>query len=1141
MSKQRLVRVIAVLLFISLFLVAFNEVNSNLDAMKESILYDHTYQMDVDYHSIIDSYHNFTDMIFDLYINQPEVLDLFSAGLKAESPEKQNIYRKELYNYLLPMYQKLHLNNFRQLHFHDAASNSYLRFHRPETFGDSLVGIRDTVTYVNSEHLPVAAFEEGRIYNGYRFVYPLTKDGEHLGSVEVSIAISKILDLMITGEDDKNFFIIRKDTVENKVFDEELYNYNLWNVSDDFYVETESVNGEFDASLLSDEVVSDLEQLLADTPATETEELLFSLALEDGSILSVHGIENMHGDSSGYLLNVSGSTELNTIRTTKIVYHLTLSLSFLLLILIYMAVEMWTKRLNRKNKTLEELQHIGKMGSWELDLKKDRLSWSKEIYHIFGIEPKDFKATYEAFLEFVHPDDRKMVDETFQSALEHGESYTIRHRIIRHDGSLLYVDEICDFEYDTKGKLVRSLGTVRDVTDLVAYEKAITEKNNQLETAQKIARIGYYTFNVSDGSLSWSPEMYSFFGKDPRSYSPEYEDAFSLLHPDDREKVEKDLAEGMENKAAFETRYRIIREDGILLYIVGNTDFEYDTEGNVTAVVGTLHDITPIARYEQEIQDKNSILTQAQQVAKLGYWNYDFVQNKAEWSTDLFIMFGLDPETDEPSLATYLSVIHPDDLEEVKQLVENTNDSARITHRHRILKKDGSVLYVQAVVQIDLENGKPSRSVGTFLDITDIVEKENQLKRMRDKLESVVNKVPDIIYSCSKSHDRAITYVNDAVEQMTGYRANEFMEEGRTMLSIIHPDDQERITEEIERAVSANQVYRIDYRIITTEGETLYVQDIGQQNVNEEGELILEGSITDVSLHKDLTGRMRKFLDYQDNIVILSDGEQLLFGNRKFFHYTGFDDLGSFKEKHECICELFVEDEHVFHQNSQKEDESSWIESLQNLKESERIVAMKDLGGTQHTFAVTINAFDASMFLITFTDISENFSDKIRFRQDSLVDPLTGVHNRKFFSEHISGIIADYEAEGHAAGLIIIDIDNFKSINDTYGHDTGDVILKQLADILSHHIRGNDELIRWGGDEFVIIADTKNEEGLRLLAENLREQMHLADFAPLEKLTCSFGYAVHAGKNVEQTFKKADRALYQAKENGRDRVEGFHS
>jgi PAS domain S-box-containing protein len=154
--------------------------------------------------------------------------------------------------------------------------------------------------------------------------------------------------------------------------------------------------------------------------------------------------------------------------------------------------------LRESEERLNRSQKIAHLGSWELDVVNNRLTWSDEVYRIFGLKPQKFKATYEAFLERVHPDDRKAVDEAYSGSLREGrDTYEIEHRVVRKStGEIRYVHEKCEHIREKSGKIIRSIGMVHDITELkiaeedlekmnAILEKKITERTAELTEANK--------------------------------------------------------------------------------------------------------------------------------------------------------------------------------------------------------------------------------------------------------------------------------------------------------------------------------------------------------------------------------------------------------------------------------------------------------------------------------------------------------------------------------------------------------------------------------------------------------------------------------------------------------------------------------
>ncbi len=130
---------------------------------------------------------------------------------------------------------------------------------------------------------------------------------------------------------------------------------------------------------------------------------------------------------------------------------------------------------------LNDAQHIAQVGSWELDLTDNVLIWSDEIYHLFEIDKERFGATYEAFLNAIHPEDRDAVNRAYVRSLHTREGYEMTHRLLMPDGRLKYVIERCASYFDSNNKAIRSVGTVQDVTALKQTELALKQLNEELE------------------------------------------------------------------------------------------------------------------------------------------------------------------------------------------------------------------------------------------------------------------------------------------------------------------------------------------------------------------------------------------------------------------------------------------------------------------------------------------------------------------------------------------------------------------------------------------------------------------------------------------------------------------------------------
>lgn len=157
-----------------------------------------------------------------------------------------------------------------------------------------------------------------------------------------------------------------------------------------------------------------------------------------------------------------------------------------------------------------------------------------------------------------------------------------------------------------------------------------------------------------------------------------------------------------------------------------------------------------------------------------------------------------------------------------------------------------------------------------------------------------------------------------------------------------------------------------------------------------------------------------------------------------------------------------------------------------------------------------------------------------------IYDPLTQIGNRKHIEVKINSALQEYEQMHFHFGLLFIDIDHFKSINDTYGHLTGDKVLRAVANTLRHNLRESDTCGRWGGDEFLVLIFNIDNETLKGIAEILRslvEQTIVANDKGQPKVTISIGATlVRNGDTLESLIARADKTMYESKTNGRNYV-----
>jgi GGDEF domain-containing protein len=300
-------KVRVILLFLLLFLVlsTYLLVVYGFIRNREAIIQTYENQFINEYRTIQGIYGDMADSIYHLNINTPDILSLLAVDPSGKDEARDNLYHE-----LSDLYRQIQKYNFRQLHFHEKDNHSLLRFHRPDKYGDDLTGVRYSVEYVNRNREYISGFEEGRIFNGFRYVYPLEYGDEHIGSVEISISMKTVIDRLHDLFGKRVQFILKREVVEEKVFDDELENYVPWKPDERFVLDRAIA----ETSIFSDEFCSEygdkLREMLTDHIDSQVP---FSLTVRfenEKSLLNFIPVENFQGRTVGWLFSLNSHDSL---------------------------------------------------------------------------------------------------------------------------------------------------------------------------------------------------------------------------------------------------------------------------------------------------------------------------------------------------------------------------------------------------------------------------------------------------------------------------------------------------------------------------------------------------------------------------------------------------------------------------------------------------------------------------------------------------------------------------------------------------------------------------------------------------------------------------------------------------------------
>ncbi len=270
-----------------------------------------------------------TDAVFYSLIQNDKILSLFARASGAGEPERTRI-RKKLLSRLQAPYNVLHDTlQVRQLHFHLPDNTSFLRFHRPDKYGDDLTKIRESVRLANSTKRFVSGFEEGKIFNGFRYVYPLFYENSHIGSVEISLPFGSMKQMLNSVYNVRYDFIIKGSVVHKKVFDDEMDNYRIAPYYPGYMIETHGQPATEDIGFMRRAMKENVKGRLDQENSFVMDR--FCTKSQKQCIATFLSIKNMKNEHTAYLIAMEESDAITILKDRFVFQALLLSFIFAVL------------------------------------------------------------------------------------------------------------------------------------------------------------------------------------------------------------------------------------------------------------------------------------------------------------------------------------------------------------------------------------------------------------------------------------------------------------------------------------------------------------------------------------------------------------------------------------------------------------------------------------------------------------------------------------------------------------------------------------------------------------------------------------------------------------------------------------------
>jgi len=392
----------------------------------------------------------------------------------------------------------------------------------------------------------------------------------------------------------------------------------------------------------------------------------------------------------------------------------------------------------------------------------------------------------------------------------------------------------------------------------------------------------------------------------------------------------------------------------------------------------------------------------------------------------------------------------------------------------------------------------------------------------------------DSVVITSKPPKENFLYINEAFKKQTLYSETDLL--GKTPRILQGEKTDKNVLAKLKSTLSKDKIfqgvatnYRKDGSVYTTK---CYISSLK----NPKGEIVAyisyQKEITQNIFDNDRASMFAQLLNLSDQEMFITDlSGKIVHVNDAFTKITGFSRDEAIGQNPSIL-------------KSGKHPKSFYTHMFETLLQNKPFKAIftnrKRHDGIYYIQKTIIPISDKHGNLKFYASIGQDITKLLKesniFKEQASRDKLTGLYNRLKYDEIMKRKMNEYKQNHKTFSIIFFDIDYFKEVNDIFGHDNGDKVLKLLSQIAQKTLRKNDALFRWGGEEFIFLVDNNLQQATDL-AEKLRIKFENELKVKSRKITVSFGVTqVHKYDSINSFFKRADKALYQSKQNGRNQV-----
>jgi diguanylate cyclase (GGDEF)-like protein/PAS domain S-box-containing protein len=697
-------------------------------------------------------------------------------------------------------------------------------------------------------------------------------------------------------------------------------------------------------------------------------------------------------------------------------------------------------------------------------------------------------------------------------------------RALRKDGSELDVEISLSPIKTNQGLFFAS--ALRDITERKQAEVTLRASETRFRRMADSSPIMIWITDAVGEPTFVNQSWLDFTGLDS-AQTMSYQDWISAIHPADRETAFAAYYQNTDAHQSITTEYRLRSANGDWRWILDKGTPLYNENGTFTGYIGSAIDITESKQAQQMLQDKEQMLSESQRIAHVGSWSMELSGGSISWSDETYRIFGVTPQVFGHTVKAFLDSIHPDDRAATKRWISECRAGKEPDELDfRIMRPDGTIRYIRGSGGLQCDDmDRPLRMVGCAQDITE----RKQAERVLNQIKAMIDMSLDGFWIVDLTGN--ILQVNEAYAKISGYPIDELTTMHISQLEAM--EEPEQVKAHIEKIVAQGydqfetRHRHKDGHIIDMDVSAAFLPEFQQfcvfcRDITERKQIELDLHIAAIAFES------------QEAMVITDTQSVILRINTAFTESTGYTEQEAVGQKISML-------------KSGRHDAAFYAEmwnDLLNIGAWQGEIWDRRKNGEVYPKWLSITAVKGSDGIVTHyvgthTDITERKAAEEQITQLAFYDTLTQLPNRRLLQERLKHGINVERREGKQLGLLMLDLDRFKTVNDSLGHLAGDELLQQVAQRITARLRDVDMVARLGGDEFVVLLEdiTQPEDAARVAEEiiaDLSKPFTLSQSDEV-RIGASIGISLHPqhGDSYEMLLDHADSALYQAKDAGR--------